>query len=192
MQIRHAGSSTGTVAACTTRPARSGGGTRASGGSRAGSSSVAWKREALLQPGRFTELFFLDEATAFAAGHRPCALCRHDDYRNFVTLWHELHAGDDGADAIDTRLHAERLEPGTRSGGCTRRRSRSSPTGRSSTTKAPRGSISPTGSDVGRPPATTRRCAVLVGRPSSSRLLHSGRCSPRAGREWCRFCIPLR
>ena len=29
-----------------------------------------------MQPGRFTELFFLDEATAFAAGHRPCALCR--------------------------------------------------------------------------------------------------------------------
>ncbi len=73
-----------------------------------------WKREALLQPGRFTELFFLDEATAFAAGHRPCALCRHDDYRNFVTLWHELHADDVGADAIDTRLHAERVEPGSR------------------------------------------------------------------------------
>ena len=35
-----------------------------------------WHREPLLQPGRFTELFFLDEATAFAAGHRPCALCR--------------------------------------------------------------------------------------------------------------------
>ena len=32
-----------------------------------------WRRGPLLQPGRFTELFFLDEATAFAAGHRPCA-----------------------------------------------------------------------------------------------------------------------
>ena len=32
-----------------------------------------WHRSPLLQPGRFTELFFLDEATAFAAGHRPCA-----------------------------------------------------------------------------------------------------------------------
>ena len=40
-----------------------------------------WQRGPLLQPGKFTELFFLDEATAFAAGHRPCALCRHDDYR---------------------------------------------------------------------------------------------------------------
>jgi hypothetical protein len=74
-----------------------------------------WKREQLLQPGRFTELFFLDEATAFAAGHRPCALCRHVDYRNFVTLWHNLHPGDGrGADAIDARLHAERVEPGSR------------------------------------------------------------------------------
>jgi hypothetical protein len=70
-----------------------------------------WKRTRLLQPGRFTELFFLDEATAFAAGHRPCALCRHEDYQRFVTLWHELHPGDGrGADAIDARLHAERVE----------------------------------------------------------------------------------
>jgi hypothetical protein len=70
-----------------------------------------WKRERLLQPGRFTELFFLDEATAFAAGHRPCALCRHADYREFVTLWHKFHPGDDvGADAMDARLHAERVD----------------------------------------------------------------------------------
>jgi hypothetical protein len=74
-----------------------------------------WKRGSLLQPGKFTELFFLDEATAFAAGHRPCALCRHEDYRNFVTLWHKLHPGDEhGADAIDERLHDERVEPGSR------------------------------------------------------------------------------
>ena len=70
-----------------------------------------WKRTRLLQPGRFTELFFLDEATAFAAGHRPCALCRHEDYRSFVARWHELHPGDEpGADAIDARLHAERVD----------------------------------------------------------------------------------
>ena len=70
-----------------------------------------WKRTRLLQPGRFTELFFLDEATAFAAGHRPCALCRYEDYRSFVTLWHKLHPGDEtGADAIDVRLHAERVD----------------------------------------------------------------------------------
>ncbi len=73
-----------------------------------------WKREQLLQPGRFTELFFLDEATAFAAGHRPCALCRNEDYRRFVTLWHKLHPADSGADAIDPRLHSERVDAKTR------------------------------------------------------------------------------
>jgi len=74
-----------------------------------------WRRGPLQQPGRFTELFFLDEATAFSAGHRPCALCRRDDYRRFVTIWQGLHAGEAGADAIDARLHAERVAPGTRS-----------------------------------------------------------------------------
>jgi methylphosphotriester-DNA--protein-cysteine methyltransferase len=39
-----------------------------------------WHRSPSMQPGRFTELFFLDEATALGAGHRPCALCRRKDY----------------------------------------------------------------------------------------------------------------
>jgi hypothetical protein len=73
-----------------------------------------WLRRPLLQPGRFTELFFLDEATAFAAGHRPCALCRREDYDRFGTLWRRLHPADAGADAIDARLHAERVTPETR------------------------------------------------------------------------------
>ena len=68
-----------------------------------------WRQHPLLQPGRFTELFFLDEATAFAAGHRPCALCRREDYVRFGELWAELHPGEAGADAIDARLQAERL-----------------------------------------------------------------------------------
>jgi len=66
-------------------------------------------REPLMQPGKYTELFFLDEATAFAAGHRPCALCRREDYVRFGELWAELHPGAAGADAIDARLHQERL-----------------------------------------------------------------------------------
>src|SRR3954467_15168860 len=45
-----------------------------------------WHRSPLLQPGKFTELFFLDEATAFAAGHRPCALCRREDYNRFLSI----------------------------------------------------------------------------------------------------------
>jgi hypothetical protein len=73
-----------------------------------------WHREPLMQPGRFTELFFLDEATAFAAGHRPCALCRRKDYDRFVAIWRTIHPGQAGADAIDAQLHRERVDPATR------------------------------------------------------------------------------
>lgn len=69
----------------------------------------------LLQPGRWTELFFLDEATALAAGHRPCAYCQRNRYNEFRSLW--ANANPDltsslrpGADEIDVRLHAERLD----------------------------------------------------------------------------------
>jgi hypothetical protein len=72
-----------------------------------------WQRRPLMQPGKFTELFFLDEATAFAAGHRPCALCRREDYVRFLAIWRELH-DQDRADAIDAQLHRERVVPGTR------------------------------------------------------------------------------
>jgi hypothetical protein len=71
-----------------------------------------WTRSPLLQPGKFTELFFLDEATAFAAGHRPCALCRREDYVRFGEIWSELHPGRVGADRIDEQLHVERMAPG--------------------------------------------------------------------------------
>jgi hypothetical protein len=73
-----------------------------------------WLRRPLLQPGKFTELFFLDEATAFAAGHRPCALCRREDYDRLTEIWRDLHPGRRGADAIDEQLHAERFDPATR------------------------------------------------------------------------------
>ena len=73
-----------------------------------------WRRSPLLQPGRFTELFFLDEATAFAAGHRPCALCRREDYDRFGELWRRLHPAQVGADAVDLQLHGERVDPRTR------------------------------------------------------------------------------
>jgi hypothetical protein len=67
-----------------------------------------WHRSPLLQRGRFTELFFLDEATAFAAGHRPCALCRREDYNRLVDLLGLR------ADAVDERLHLERVDAQTR------------------------------------------------------------------------------
>ncbi len=68
-----------------------------------------WHRGALMQPGRFTELFFLDEATAFAAGHRPCALCRREDYNRFQRI-----LGLGSAEETDARLHEERVDPATR------------------------------------------------------------------------------
>jgi hypothetical protein len=73
-----------------------------------------WHRSPLMQPGRFTELFFLDDATALAAGHRPCALCRRADYARLTTIWVGLHPGQVGADAIDAQLHTERVDPRTR------------------------------------------------------------------------------
>jgi len=57
-----------------------------------------------MPPGRYTGLFFLDDATALAAGHRPCAECRNADYRSFLGL-----TGASGADELDRRIHAERL-----------------------------------------------------------------------------------
>jgi hypothetical protein len=71
-------------------------------------------RTPLMAPGRFTELFFLDEATALAAGHRPCGECRYRDYEHLTAMWTELHPGQDGADAIDEQLDAERRDPQTR------------------------------------------------------------------------------
>jgi hypothetical protein len=62
------------------------------------------RRREPMPPGHYTGLFFLDEATALAAGHRPCAECRHEDYRSFLGL-----TGAAGADELDGRLHAERL-----------------------------------------------------------------------------------
>jgi len=73
-----------------------------------------WERGPKLQPGKFTELFFLDEVTAFAAGHRPCALCRRADYVRLTELWIDLHPGQGGADAIDLQLQGERVAPGSR------------------------------------------------------------------------------
>ncbi len=59
----------------------------------------------------WTELFFLDEATAFAAGHRPCFFCRRDDANRFRRAWEEGNGVSNvRADDIDTVLHRERLE----------------------------------------------------------------------------------
>lgn len=67
-----------------------------------------------MQPRRYTELFFLDEATALSAGHRPCAECRRPEYDRFRSLWKAVHGGAAGADEMDLRLHADRLDGRTK------------------------------------------------------------------------------
>lgn len=68
------------------------------------------RRREIMKPRSYTELFFLDEATAFAAGHRPCAECRNADYKHFCALWRSVFGGSARADDIDKVLHAERLD----------------------------------------------------------------------------------
>jgi len=65
------------------------------------------RRRPVRQPRRWTELFFLDEATALAAGHRPCAECRREDYKRWQAAWPH---GATGADAMDLVLHESRLD----------------------------------------------------------------------------------
>jgi hypothetical protein len=71
-------------------------------------------KRTVMAPNRYTELFFLDEATALAAGHRPCAECRHPRFLDFCTAWRMANPGGcrsprPTADEIDRRLHSERL-----------------------------------------------------------------------------------
>lgn len=64
----------------------------------------------VMQPRRYTELFFLDEAVALAAGHRPCAECRRADYRTYQRLWQTAHGGElPRAAAMDAALHRARV-----------------------------------------------------------------------------------
>lgn len=73
------------------------------------------RRRQLMAPNQYTELFFLDEATALAAGHRPCATCRRDAYEKFKAYWlaanPDLAAQTDGTmGTIDRLLHRERVD----------------------------------------------------------------------------------
>ncbi len=67
------------------------------------------RRRAVMTPHRYTELFFLDEATALAAGHRPCAQCRRADFRRFAEAWARGNGtAAPTAGEIDAVLHAQR------------------------------------------------------------------------------------
>ena len=65
-----------------------------------------------MPPGRWTALFFLDEATALAAGHRPCGYCRRVDYLDFAEAWRAAGhlPSRPGAAEMDTALHRERTD----------------------------------------------------------------------------------
>lgn len=72
------------------------------------------RKRTVMTPNRYTELFFLDEATALAAGHRPCAECRHARFLAFCQAWKISNPEEYGlrrptADEIDNRLHSERV-----------------------------------------------------------------------------------
>lgn len=62
----------------------------------------------------YTRLFFLDEAVAAAAGHRPCAECRRAAYDDFRHAWSQALGQHDRAIAMDLVLHAARIDSTTR------------------------------------------------------------------------------
>jgi hypothetical protein len=71
------------------------------------------RRREVMSPGKYTELFFLDEVTALAAGHRPCGECRRDRFLQFRAAWAANVTGHPDArplvTQIDPVLHADRL-----------------------------------------------------------------------------------
>ena len=73
------------------------------------------RKRQVMAPNRYTELFFLDEATSFSAGHRPCAECRRQDFQRWKALW--LRGNPEyrftektPIREIDAILHKERME----------------------------------------------------------------------------------
>ena len=83
-------------------------------------SSKAWitcvcefrgRRRLVMSQRSWTELFFLDEATSFAAGHRPCFYCRRDDATAFRDAWAKGNGYEKPyATKMDAVLHSERLD----------------------------------------------------------------------------------
>ena len=72
------------------------------------------RKRQIMAPNSYTELFFLDEATAFAAGHRPCFECRREDFNRFRKLWLEGNrqynfSGKTSIREIDQVLHNQRI-----------------------------------------------------------------------------------
>jgi hypothetical protein len=73
------------------------------------------RKRTVMAPGQYTELFFLDEATGLAAGHRPCFECQRPRYREFVDAWTRSNPDLAGnatptAARLDAVLHEERID----------------------------------------------------------------------------------
>lgn len=67
------------------------------------------RQRTVMSPGKYTELFFLDEATALAAGHRPCWECNRVRAKTFKQCWQLAHP--QATETIDQILHRERVKP---------------------------------------------------------------------------------
>jgi hypothetical protein len=72
------------------------------------------RKRSIMTPGHYTELFFLDEATALAAGHRPCAECQRERFNLFRELWAKANpeiadTSRPAATTLDAILHQERI-----------------------------------------------------------------------------------
>jgi hypothetical protein len=72
------------------------------------------RRREVMSPNTWTELFFLDEATAFSAGHRPCFFCRYQEAKNFKSHWIKGNPGygftdNTSVQELDNILHRERI-----------------------------------------------------------------------------------
>jgi hypothetical protein len=75
------------------------------------------KRSKPFSPGNYSELFFIDEATAFSAGHRPCAYCQRKRHLEFKNAWVLANVAEERRAStlmgdVDKVLHAERTMPG--------------------------------------------------------------------------------
>ena len=118
------------------------------------------RRRSVMTPGNYTELFFLDEATGLAAGHRPCAECRRGRFLAFRDLW---PSGRLSAPDLDDQLHAERLNPTARNA-ASRRTWTTSPTACSSP-----------GVSRSRRPTCSGRAGCSPGRRAATRIGSPGR-----------------
>ncbi len=70
----------------------------------------------VMTPSLYTELFFFDEASAFAAGHRPCAECRRERFHEFKEIWLKANLNIENEkviiEKVDEIIHSERIENG--------------------------------------------------------------------------------